>query len=180
MQALLDEFAESKKPLNQPEHKGKWLDKGQSPTKSLIGKSNSVSLLAEMKKASHVHTPSVKKVNNRSVSNNYSLRYVTSPKKSYVVNPKDGEINYKQAYTNFDKFFKKVSNQKVQKYRIAEDTTRRNENKEDKWYKTPNKVESKECTRPVMRLTQKKVEDMGKFLLGKYTEGPAVAVAAKK
>lgn len=63
-----------------------------------------------MKKASHEHQPSVNKVKNRSVSNHYSLRYVTSPEKSYVVNPKDGEINYKQAYTNFDKFFKKVSN----------------------------------------------------------------------
>jgi hypothetical protein len=37
------------------------------------------------------------------------MRYVASPTKSYVVNPAEGEIDYKMAYKNFDKFFAKVS-----------------------------------------------------------------------
>lgn len=69
----------------------------------------------------------------------------------------------------------------MQKFRISDDKERKNENKGDKWHKTPGVVASKECTRPVMRLTQKKVDDMGKFLLGKYQgDKPIVAVAAKQ
>lgn len=63
-----------------------------------------------MKTACHIHHPTVKEIRSSSVPNQYSIRYVTSPKKSFVVNPKEGEINYDMAYKNFDKFYKKVSN----------------------------------------------------------------------
>ena len=39
----------------------------------------------------------------------YTLRYVASPVKSYVVNPKEGEIDYSDAYKNFNKFYDRVS-----------------------------------------------------------------------
>ncbi len=47
---------------------------------------------------------------------------------------------------------------------------RKNETKNDKWFKTPNKVKVKEQTRPMMRLTKQKVQEMGEFLIGKYTK----------
>jgi len=46
--------------------------------------------------------------------------------------------------------------------------TRKNENKKDKWFKTPNAVKVKEQTRPMMRLNKEKVHEMTNFLLGKY------------
>ena len=63
----------------------------------------------EMKQAAHVHHKSVKQLRKDSVKNNYSIKYVASPVKSYLVNPKEGEIDYSQAYRNYDKFFDKVS-----------------------------------------------------------------------
>lgn len=64
-----------------------------------------------MKTAAHHHQPSVKNLRQspEKAKDGYTLRYVSSPKKSYVVKPKEGEINYKMAYKDFDKFFKKVS-----------------------------------------------------------------------
>jgi hypothetical protein len=43
----------------------------------------------------------------------YSIKYVASPDRSYLVNPTEGEINYELAYRNFDKFFDKVSSQPI-------------------------------------------------------------------
>lgn len=62
-----------------------------------------------MKKAAHIHHESIKKLRTHSVENNYSIKYVASPAKSYLVNPKEGEIDYTMAYKNYDKFFDKVS-----------------------------------------------------------------------
>lgn len=58
-----------------------------------------------MKTSSHTSQPSVKQVKAHLVQNNYSIKYVASPGKSYLVNPKEGEIDYSKAYKNFDKFF---------------------------------------------------------------------------
>lgn len=62
-----------------------------------------------MKKAAHTSHPDVVKLNNFEVKNNYSIKYVASPKKSYLVNPKEGEIDYSDARKNFNKFFNRVS-----------------------------------------------------------------------
>ena len=72
----------------------------------------------EYKKASHLHLPDAKKVHNVSTDNKYTIRYVTSPSKSYVVNPKKGKINYNLAYRDFDRFFDKVSKQPITKFRM--------------------------------------------------------------
>ena len=69
-----------------------------------------------MKKSSHTSHPSVIEARKNSVVNNYSIKYVASPNKSYLVNPKEGEIDYSMAYKNYDKFFNNVSNQKIVKY----------------------------------------------------------------
>ena len=63
-----------------------------------------------MKTTSHESHPSVMEVRKNSVSNNYSIKYMASPTKSYLVNPKEGEIDYSLAYKNYDKFFNKVAN----------------------------------------------------------------------
>ena len=66
-------------------------------------------MFIEMKKAAHVHHPSIKELKNSRVENGYSIKYVASPKKSYLVNPKEGEIDYSDAKKNFNKFFNRVS-----------------------------------------------------------------------
>lgn len=47
-----------------------------------------------MKKAAHTSHPSVKEVRKNEVTNGYSIKYVASPNKAYLVNPKEGEIDY--------------------------------------------------------------------------------------
>lgn len=71
-----------------------------------------------MKKAAHVHHPSVKDIRHNSASNGYTIKYVASPKKSYLVNPKEGEIDYSDAHKNFNKFYDRVSKQEIVKYRM--------------------------------------------------------------
>ena len=71
-----------------------------------------------MKTAAHVHHKSVKEVRKNNITNNYSIKYGISPVKSYLVNPKEGEIDYEKARKNYDKFFREVSQQKIVKYRM--------------------------------------------------------------
>jgi len=78
----------------------------------------SIIKLVDFKGGSHQHQPTLKDIRNNSVPNNYSIRYVASPAKSYLVNPKEGEIDYTMAEKNFDKWFKKVSKQKIIKHRV--------------------------------------------------------------
>ena len=100
-----------------------------------------------MKNASHTSHPSIKEARRTGVPNHYSIKYVASPTKSYLVNPKEGEIDYSQAYKNYDKFYDKFANQKIVKYKITEDVTKKNANKDSKWFKTPNVVDTYETTR---------------------------------
>jgi predicted HicB family RNase H-like nuclease len=58
-----------------------WMKKGSSPTKRLI----------EMKKGNSAHTKSVKEIQK---NGKYSIKYTTSPKKTYVIEPKQGKIDY--------------------------------------------------------------------------------------
>ena len=88
-------------------------------------------------------------LNNYTVENNYAIKYVASPKKSYLVNPKEGEIDYSDAKKNFNKFFNRVSQQPIVKHRITQNKKKRNNSV--KWFKHPNDVKSKETTRPRMR-----------------------------
>ena len=106
-----------------------------------------------MKKAAHISHPTCKDIKNYKVENGYSIKYVASPAKSYLVNPKEGMIDYSDAEKNFNKFFERVSNQPIVKHRIVEDKKQKNANKKSsKWYKTPMDVRSKETTRPMMRM----------------------------
>ena len=63
------------------EHRGKWAEKGESPTKRLI----------EMKDSHWNHASGFKE---KKKDEKYHLNYVISPKKSYVVEPSQGKIDY--------------------------------------------------------------------------------------
>ena len=91
------------------------------------------------------------RLNSFHVENGYSIKYVASPKKSYLVNPKEGEIDYSDAKKNFNKFFNRVSQQPIIKHRIVPTSEKKHRNKSSKWFKKPNEVTSKETTRPRMR-----------------------------
>jgi len=58
-----------------------------------------------MKKAAHTHHPSINEVRSNSIVNNYTIKYVASPSKTYLVNPVEGEIDYSKANKNYEKFF---------------------------------------------------------------------------
>ena len=68
-------------------------EKHDSPTKRLISHKNSTT---EHKKAlSKAVRP----------TNDYSLTYCSSPGRSYIIEPHGGELNYKLADKNLNKFF---------------------------------------------------------------------------
>lgn len=71
-----------------------------------------------MKKAAHIHHPSVKDLKASHIENGYSIKYVASPAKTYLVNPKEGEIDYSDAHKNFNKFYNRVSQQPIVKHRM--------------------------------------------------------------
>jgi hypothetical protein len=48
----------------------------------------------------------------------YALHYTTEPGRSYVIEPKEGEIDYKLAYKNPNAFYKKVLNQEITEHKI--------------------------------------------------------------
>lgn len=55
---------------------------------------------------------------NLSQTEEYALTYVTDPHKTYVIQPKEGEINYKLAEKNPLKFYDKVMNQDVTEHKV--------------------------------------------------------------
>lgn len=74
------------------------MKKGSSPTKRLI----------EMKKSTWAHN---KKAKNVQEQTEYSLKYTTSPKKTYVMDPHEGKIDYSKAKKNA--FVEDLKTQKV-------------------------------------------------------------------
>ena len=49
----------------------------------------------------------------------YTLTYVASPDKTYVIEPKGGEIDYELAHKNPLKFYDNVMNQDIQEHSCA-------------------------------------------------------------
>jgi hypothetical protein len=52
-------------------------------------------------------------------------QFYSSPGKSYVVEPKKGEINYKMARKDLSKFYDNVFEEKVTKYKFKDDSPKR-------------------------------------------------------
>lgn len=63
-----------------------------------------------MKNAAHTHHPSINEVRSTSIANNYCIKYVASPSKTYLVNPLEGEIDYSKASKGYEKFYTYVKN----------------------------------------------------------------------
>jgi hypothetical protein len=77
------------------------MNKHVSPTKRLISQKNSTwahkEVIADNMKASQA----------------YKLHYTTSPDKSYVIEPRGGELDYNLAYKNPLKFYEQVMTQDI-------------------------------------------------------------------
>ena len=87
--------------MNQYYWKGPGDEKHDSPTKRLISHKNSAT---EHKK---VLNDTVK------ASTEYSLTYCSSPGRSYIIEPHGGELNYRLADKNLNKFYDQVFNQSI-------------------------------------------------------------------
>ena len=74
------------------------MKKHKSPTKRLI----------KQKDTAFAHKELMSRDLHRTQS--YGLTYISSPDKSYVIEPKGGELNYDMAYKNPLKFYDKVLN----------------------------------------------------------------------
>ena len=85
---------------------GKNPPKHKSPTKRLM----------QQKDAAVNHKTFLSK--NLSKGDEYSLTYVTDPKKTYVIQPREGEINYDLAKRSPLKFYDKVMKQKVTEHKV--------------------------------------------------------------
>ena len=85
---------------------GKNPKRHESPTKRLM----------EQKNAAWKHKEFLSK--NLSKGDNYSLTYVCDPKKTYVIQPKEGEIKYGMAEKNPLKFYDTVMKQKVTEHKV--------------------------------------------------------------
>jgi hypothetical protein len=51
---------------------------------------------------------------------NYGLFYTSSPGKSYIIEPKGGELNYNQAYTDPLGFYNRVMTQDVVQHKVKD------------------------------------------------------------
>ena len=80
--------------------------KHKSPTKRLM----------QQKEAAWTHKTHLK--NNLASTDAYSLTYVCDPKKTYVIQPKEGEINYEMADKKPLKFYDTVMKQKVTEHKV--------------------------------------------------------------
>ncbi len=81
--------------------KGPNDERHTSPTKRLISLKNSTVEHKKLMKDT-VH-----------LSQNYALTYCSSPGRSYIIEPHGGELNYKLAEKNLNKFFDHVFNQEI-------------------------------------------------------------------
>ena len=72
-----------------------------------------------------------KKIQSEGGYGDYSLQYFTGPEKSYVVQPKEGEINYDKAWKDPLKFIEEISNHHLVKHTFKEEDDRVPEAKQE-------------------------------------------------
>lgn len=80
------------------------LEKHESPTKRLIDQKNTC--------ADH------KDYINKKLTKEYGIHYTSSPGVSYVIEPINGEINYKSARLNPLKFYDEIIKQEVLQHKV--------------------------------------------------------------
>ena len=120
--------------------KGPGDERHASPTKRLISLKNS--------------TTEHKKVLKDTVqlSQNYTLTYCSSPGRSYIIEPHGGELNYKMAEKNLNKFFEHVFNQQITQHKLKET---RGESEANLYHKHRCEVVSKVTKRPYLKIMEK-------------------------
>ena len=90
---------------------GDKMKKHVSPTRRLRQQKN-----AAVEHKTHLY----KKLQSGEINkNDYTLTYVASPKKTYMIQPKKGEIDYSLADKNIDKFYDKVLTQDVTEHKVS-------------------------------------------------------------
>lgn len=87
-------------------YSSKGVSKHNSPTKRLIAQKNTAWTHKEVM-SHHLER-----------TQGYGLTYIASPKKSYVIEPKGGELNYNLAYKNPLKFYDKVMSQDITQHKV--------------------------------------------------------------
>jgi hypothetical protein len=88
------------------------MKKHASPTKRLI----------QQKEAAVIHKQFL--ANKMKATQDYQLTYVASPKKTYVIEPKGGEINYALAHKDPLKFYDNVMSQDIREHSVASKGTK--------------------------------------------------------
>ena len=87
------------------------MKKHESPTRRLMDQQK-----ASWKHKNHLYA---KMKSGEIDSNQYSLTYTVDPKATYVIQPKEGEINYDLARSSPVKFYDSVMNQDVVEHKVA-------------------------------------------------------------
>lgn len=120
--------------------KGPNDERHSSPTKRLISLKNS--------------TVEHKKVLKDTVqlSQNYALTYCSSPGRSYIIEPHGGELNYKLAEKNLNKFFDHVFNQEITQHKLKEQG---GESESNLYHKHRCEIITKITKRPYLRIMEK-------------------------
>jgi hypothetical protein len=86
----------------------------------------------------------------------YKLHYTSSPTKSYVIEPKGGEINYDLAYKNPVKFYDQVMKQEITQHKVQKNKASNKKN-------APLTITTKVTTRKIGRIlyaVQSKLTEM--------------------
>ena len=96
---------------------GKKPKKHASPTKRLIQQKDSAWKHKEFLVNNNVNYLK------RNEYDQYSLAYVCDPKKTFVIQPKDGEINYAMHEKKPEKFYETVMKQKVTEHKVSNQKT---------------------------------------------------------
>ena len=86
------------------------------------------------------------------LSQNYTLTYCSSPGRSYIIEPHGGELNYKMAEKNLNKFFEQVFNQQITQHKLKES---RGESEANLYHKHRCEVISKVTKRPYLKIMEK-------------------------
>ena len=120
--------------------KGPGDERHTSPTKRLISLKNST---VEHKKVlkDTVH-----------LSQNYALTYCSSPGRSYIIEPHGGELNYKLAEKNLNKFFDHVFNQEITQHKLKEQG---GQSESNLYHKHRCEIITKVTKRPYLRIMEK-------------------------
>jgi hypothetical protein len=83
-------------------------DKHDSPTKRLISQKNT--------------TVDHKKVFKQNIERTSNSHFYSSPGKSFVIEPKKGEIDYKLAKKDLNKFYEKVFSEEVTQHKVKNES----------------------------------------------------------